>query len=70
MVLAQAILTALNIAIPEVVTFVSIFRHKDGTATVVTELSDAAAASQSTQQMIAAWNAAHPATPVAVPAAS
>lgn len=70
MPLAQVILSALNIAIPEVVTLITIFRHKDGTATVVTELSDAAAASQSTQQMIAAWNTAHPATPVAAPAAS
>ncbi len=67
MPLAQVILSALNIAIPEVATLISIFRHKDGTATVVTELSDAAAASQNTQQMIAAWNAAHPATPAAVP---
>jgi hypothetical protein len=67
MPLAQVILAALNIAIPEVATIVTIFRHKDGTATVVTELSDAATASQTTQQMIANWNTAHPATPAAAP---
>ena len=61
MVLAQAILGIVNIAIPEIATFVTMFRHKDGSVTIVTELSDAAAASAATKQMIADWMAAHPA---------
>jgi hypothetical protein len=60
MIMAQAILATINVALPEIATFITIFRHKDGTATVVTELSDAAAASAATKQIIADWMAAHP----------
>lgn len=59
MVMAQAILAIVNVALPEIATFITVFRHKDGTATVVTELSDAAAASAATKQIIADWMAAH-----------
>jgi hypothetical protein len=62
MPLAQVLLGLANIAIPEIATFITIFRHKDGSATVITELSEAAAASAATKQIIADWNATHPAT--------
>ncbi len=61
MLYAQAALSIANIAIPEIATFITMFRHKDGSVTVVTELSDAAAASAATKQMIADWQATHPA---------
>ncbi len=60
MIMAQAILAIVNVALPEIATFITVFRHKDGTATVVTELSDAAAASAATKQIVADWMAAHP----------
>ncbi len=63
MIYAQAAMAIANIAIPEIATFITMFRHKDGSVTVVTELSDAAAASAATKQMIADWQTAHPATP-------
>ncbi len=60
MIMAQAILAIVNVALPEIATFITVFRHKDGTATVVTELSDAAAASAATKQIVADWMSAHP----------
>ena len=60
MPLAQLILSALNVTIPQVVRFITIIRHKDGSATVLTELSEAAMASEETKKMVADWNASHP----------
>lgn len=54
-----AILRAANILVPEVVNVIQIFRHKDGSATVITELDAASQASADVQSAVAKWQAAH-----------
>lgn len=55
-----AILQAANIGIPAIVNLIQIFRHKDGSATIITEIDAASQASADVQTAIAKWRAEHP----------
>ena len=46
--------------LPQIVNTITLLRHKDGTATVISELNEGSEASAAVRDAIAKWNAGHP----------